>query len=226
MAEQTIIQTPPTSEPTVDRHSGFWAKNSKPILIAIIAAIAVLGGIFGYKYFIAEPNEKKAAEASFRAEEYFRQDSLNLALNGDNSGAYGFLKVISKYGSTKAGNLAHFYAGASYLRLGDYKNAAKYLEDFSTNSPQIQAKSKALLADSYSELGKFDDAVKLYREAGTAIEKDDYNSPQYLFKAGYLYEKLGKNKEAIEMYKLIKEKYPQYTEFDVDKYLGRLGAID
>ena len=51
-------------------------------------------------------------------------------------------------------------------------------------------------------------------------------SPEYLFRAGYLYETLGKNKDAIEMYQLIKSKYPASQRgYDIDRYLARLGAI-
>ena len=61
---------------------------------------------------------------------------------------------------------------------------------------------------------------------GTIFEKDDYFSPQYLVRAAFLYENMGKPKDAIEVYKLIKEKYPQYKEVDIDKYLGKLGDIE
>jgi predicted negative regulator of RcsB-dependent stress response len=189
--------------------------------VVVIVAI----GIFGYKYFISDPNEKKASEAIRYAESYFREDSLKLALNGDNVNA-GFLKVISKYSGTKAANLAHFYAGSCFIRLGDFKNAAKQLEAFSTSEPLVKARAKSLLADAYAEDGKKEEAAKLYKEAGTTFEKDDYYSPQYLFRAGYLYESMGKNSEAIEMYKMIKEKYPTYKEYDIDKYLGRLGSVE
>jgi predicted negative regulator of RcsB-dependent stress response len=209
----------------VERVTGFWYQYSKQILIALAAIIIVGGGIFGYTYFISGPNEKKASEAMRYAEEYFRQDSVKLALNGDNLNP-GFLKIISKYSGTKAANLAHFYAGSCYLTMGDFKNAAKYLEDFSTSEPLVKARAKALLGDANAEQGKNEEAVKLYKEAGTTFEKDDYYSPQYLFRAGYLYESMGKTKEAIEVYKSIKEKYPQYREVDIDKYLGRLGDTE
>ncbi|MEP6728382.1 MAG: tetratricopeptide repeat protein [Bacteroidota bacterium] len=206
----------------VDKVAGFWYLYSKQILIALAAILIVGGGIFGYNYFISGPNEKKASEAMRYAEEYFRQDSVKMALEGDNLNP-GFLKIISKYSGTKAANLANFYAGSCYLTMGDFKNAAKHLEDFSTGEPLVKARAKALLADADSELGKKDEAAKLYKEAGAIFEKDDFYSPQYLFRAGYLYESMGKTKEAVELYKMIKEKYPQYREYDIDKYLSRLG---
>jgi predicted negative regulator of RcsB-dependent stress response len=210
---------------TVEKVTGFWNQYSKQILIGIAAILVAGGGIFGYNYFISGPNEKKAAEAMRYAEEYFRQDSVRLALEGDHFNP-GFLKIISKYSGTKAANLANFYAGSCYLTMGDFKNAAKHLEDFSTSEPLVKARAKALLADADAELGKKDEAVKLYKEAGSIFEKDDYYSPQYLFRAAYLYESMGKTKDAIEVYKMIKEKYPQYKEYDIDKYLGRLGDTE
>ncbi|MBS1600084.1 MAG: tetratricopeptide repeat protein [Bacteroidetes bacterium] len=203
----------------------YWSKYRKQTIYALAVIVLLVGGFFGYKYFVQGPNEKKATEAMFRAEEYFRMDSARLALQGDNINA-GFLKIMSKYGGTKAANLAGFYAGCSYMKLGDYNNAIKYLKDFSTSASQVQARTFGLLGDAYSELNKKEDAVTAYKKAGTISEKDDLISPEYLFRAGYLYESMGKNKEAIEMYQLIKEKYPNSQRgFDIDRYLARLGAF-
>ena len=75
-------------------------------------------------------------------------------------------------------------------------------------------------------MNKKDEAIEQYKKAGTVFEKDDMISPEYLFRAGYLYETLGKNKDAIEMYQLIKSKYPASQRgYDIDRYLARLGAI-
>lgn len=209
-----------------NRIIGFWTENSKKILIGLGALVALIAAFIGYRYLVSEPNERKAAEAMFRAQEYFGQDSVRLALNGDNVNL-GFLKIISRYGGTKAANLAHFYAGSCYLKLGDYKNAVTHLEDFSTDSKQIQARAISLLGDAYSELGKKQEAAEQYRKAGNMFEKDDFNSPEYLFRAGYLYESMGKNEDAIEMYRTIKQKYSKSERgFEIDKYLARLGVTD
>ena len=202
----------------------FWGKFGKIITYSLTAIIIVVAAFLGYKYFVVEPNEKKATEAMFHAEDYYRMDSVKLALNGDNMNA-GFLKIISKYGGTKAANLAGFYAGSCYLKTGDYNNAVKYLKDFSTPALQVQARAYGMLGDAYSELKKNDDAVEEYKKAGTLFEKDDLISPEYLFRAGYLYESMGKNKEAIEMYQQVKDKYPSSQRgAEIDKYLARLGV--
>jgi predicted negative regulator of RcsB-dependent stress response len=203
----------------------FWGKNNKLISYLLTALVLLFGGYFGYKYYVQIPNENKAYEAMFHAEDYYRADSARLALQGDNVNA-GFLKIMSRYKGTKAANLAAFYAGSCYLKLKDYNNAVKYLKEFSTPALQLQARAYGLLGDAYSELNRKDEAIESYKKAGTLFEKDDLLSPEYLFRAGYLYETMGKNKEAVDMYKTIKEKYPTSQRgFDIDKYLARLGDI-
>jgi TolA-binding protein len=225
MIENNNVQLPETDD-MFSKASSLWAENGKKILIALGILVVVIGGFIAYRTLVTEPNEAKSSEAMFRAQDYFQEDSIRLALNGDNLNP-GFLKIIDRFSGTKAANLAHFYAGSCYIKMGDFTKAAKELKDFSTDSKQIQARALCLLGDAYSELGKKEDAAEQYSKAGKMFDKDDYNSPEYLFRAGYLYESLGKNKDAIEMYKIIKEKYSKSERgFDIDKYLARLGVVE
>jgi tetratricopeptide (TPR) repeat protein len=219
------VKTQPEPEVEVlEKAKGFWEKNSRPILIGLVSIIVVIGGYLGYKYLVQIPNDNKAQEAIYKAETNFRLDSISLALNG-NASTPGFLKVIKNYGGTPSGNLAKLYAGECYLLLGDYKNAVKYLEDFNANgAKQIEAKVQGLLGDAKSELKQNDQAIAHYRKAGTIFPEDTYISSEYLFRAGLLLELSGKTSEAIEVYKLIKEKYPRTEKgYGIDKYLARLG---
>src|ERR1700722_6710288 len=202
-----------------------WDRYGKVASYVLLAIVVIVAGFFAYRNLASEPNEKKATEALFRAEQYYRLDSARLALNGDNINA-GFLKVIARYGGTKAANLASFYAGSCYLKLGDYNNAIKYLKDFSTSVQQLQERDYGLLGDAYSELNRKEEAAEQYKKAGTYFEKDELLSPEYLFRSGYLYESMGKTQDAIAMYRLIKDKYPASQRgADIDKYLARLGSI-
>ena len=203
-----------------------WEKYGKLASYVLLGIIVVVGGFFAYRNLISEPKEKQASEAMFRAEEYFRADSARLALNGDNINA-GFLKIMSRYSGTKAANLAEFYAGSCYLKLGDFNNAVKNLKDFSTGVPQLQERAYGLLGDAYSELNRKQEAAEEYKKAGTYYEKDELFSPEYLFRSGYMYESMGKTQDAIAMYKLIKDKYPASQRgAEIDKYLARLGVIN
>ena len=209
----------------VDRAKDFWGRYSRPIIIASTVVILLCGAYLAYKYLVKEPNEEKAVEAMFKAEEYYRADSLKIALNGDGINA-GFLKVIDRYGGTKAGNLARFYAGDIYLQTGDFNNAIKYLKDFNTDAKQVQARSYKLLGDAYAEAGKNSNALDAYKKAAHHFEEDDVNSSEYLFVAAYFADRVVKDqKEAINLFKELKEEYPRTEKgFEAEKYLAQLGV--
>jgi tetratricopeptide (TPR) repeat protein len=207
-----------------DKVQGFWQKFQKPVLIVVAVLVIGIGGYYGYNEYILKPKEEKAADALFKAQQYFNMDSSNLVLNGDGQ-SRGVLYIMKTYGGTKAANLCNYYAGVSYLKLGDYNNAVKYLKDFSTDSKQIQLMAYGCLGDAYSELNKKDDAVASYKKAATAFEIDESNSAEYLFRAALLEETNGKTKEALELYKEIKEKFPKTEKgFQADKYIYRLSV--
>lgn len=111
--------------------TGFWETNKKIILGIAVAVVVIVGGWILYNNMVVKPKEERAAEAMFKAEEYFRMDSLAVALNGDGQNK-GFLNVIKNFDGTKAANLAHFYAGVIYLKTHDFNNAVKQLKDFDT----------------------------------------------------------------------------------------------
>lgn len=214
-----------TERPVNNNNQQFWNKKGKILVFVVVAIIAAIGAYLAYLSFVKEPNERKASEAMWKAEEYYRMDSARLALNGDATNP-GFLRIISRYSGTKAANLAKFYVGSSYMKLGDFNNAIKYLKDFSTDDKIVQVRATGLLGDAYAEQGKRAEAVEQYRKAGTLYPNDNYNSPEYLFRAGLLYQELGKNDQAIEMFNIIKEKYPESQRGrDIEKYLARLGVV-
>lgn len=216
-----------TEEPVVAKDTflqmqAIWEKYQKAIVYALIAIVLLVGGYFAYIQYVQKPNEEKAADLIFKAQQYFAMDSSNLVLNGDGTNK-GVLYIISNYSNTKSGNLAHYYAGISYLKLGNFNKAVEHLKDFSTSAKQIQMVAYGALADAYSELKKNDDAISYYTKAGKTFEKDEASSSEYLFRAALLSESTGKTKDALDLYKEIKAKYPKTDKgFQADKYIYRL----
>jgi hypothetical protein len=227
MAEVKQVRRTTENEAVVDRAKNFWDRYGRIIMIVSAAIILIGGGYLIYKNFIKAPQERKAMESLFKAEEYFRMDSMRLALNGDGMNP-GFEKVINQYGGTKGGNLARFYAGSAYLRLGDFNKAVKYLDDFKTESKQIQARAYKLLADAYSEQGKTKEALSNYKKAAYEFEEDEVNSSEALFMAAYLADRVLNDKtQAVDLYKELKKKYPQTQYgFEADKYLAQNGIYN
>ncbi len=220
MSEQHVAHT--ENNDIVLKAQNFWQKNSKTILIILVALIAIVSGWFGYSNYILKPKEDKAADAIVKVQEYFRMDSSNLVLNGEGQNK-GALYIINTYGGTKTANLAKYYAGVSYLHKGEFANAVKYLKDFSTDAKQVQLLALGNLGDALSELNQKDEAIATYKKAASVFEIDQANSAEYLFRAALLSETSGKTKEALEIYKDVKAKFPKTDKgFQADKYIYRL----
>jgi tetratricopeptide (TPR) repeat protein len=223
MSEHHKEHTHLEQEP-VAKAQHFLQQNGKTILGVVVAIVVVVAGWIGYTQYIVKPKEDKAAEAIIKVQGYFMMDSSNLVLNGDGQNK-GALYIINNYGGTQTANLAKYYAGVSYLHLGDFSNAVKYLKDFSTDAKQIQLLALGNLGDAYAELKQNDDAIATYKKAGNSFETDEANSAEYLFRAALLSETLGKNKEALDLYKEIKTKFPKTDKgFQADKYIYRLSV--
>lgn len=225
MSDKKQMTEQDNADVVIARAKDFWGKWGNKLTILSAVIILAVGGWYVYQKYFRGPREIKASEAMFRAEDYFRKDSLNLALNGDGQ-ALGFLKVIERHKGTKAANLAHFYAGACYVRLNENEKAVKYLKDFSTSSKQLQARAYKLLGDAYGDLGKFKEAFDAYKKAGHAFEKDEFGSAESLFLAAYLAQRqLNDTKSATELYQEIKQKYPRTDQArEAETFLAQMGV--
>ena len=203
----------------ITRSEEFIQKNQKTIIICVVAILVVVLAIFGLRKWYFQPREVRAAEEMYAAEQWFQQGDFDKALNGDDT-FRGFLSVIDNYGSTKAGNLAKYYAGIANLRLGNYDEAIKWLGKY--NGKDTFTKPIAIMAegDAEMELGNTDKAVSLYIKAANA--DDNYiTAPTALFKAGLGYLVMGDNAKALDCFKSVKQKYPEATEWqEIDKYIG------
>ncbi len=212
------------TDQVVLRVQGFFEKYGKQLAIGITAIILVGGGLFSYKQFIVKPKEEKAADYLFKAQQFFSQDSSQKVLDGDGT-TKGVLYVINNFGGTKSANLAKYYAGVSYLKLGKFDKAIEYLKDFSTDAKQVQMVAYGCLGDAYAESGKKEDALDYYIKAGNTFITDESGSAEFLFRGALLSETIGKEDKALELYKLIKEKYPKTEKGNqVDKYINRLSS--
>jgi tetratricopeptide (TPR) repeat protein len=117
--------------------------------------------------------------------------------------------------------LANAYAGICYAQLGQYENAVKFLEKFSADDQLVTPALMATMGNCYAQLGQLDKAAATLVKAADKASSHAL-SPIYLIQAGQIYEKLGKNSEAINAYQTIKNKYfNSYQSMDIDKYIER-----
>ncbi len=188
-----------------------WVEENLKLVIGVLGAIAlVVGGYFGYNYYIGGQDEQ-AQKEMFQAVRYFEADSLSIALKGDGNNL-GFEQIIEDYSGTAAANLANFYAGAISLKQGKYSLAILYLEDFKSNDLLVQPRAYSLMGDAYMEQKQYEDAAKFYGKA-SGMSPNKYFTPTYLMKEGLAYEKLNQPDKAKEVYQKIIDQYFDSSEY-------------
>ncbi|MDR2840926.1 MAG: tetratricopeptide repeat protein [Paludibacter sp.] len=198
----------------------FFEKYQKQILYGLTAVVLVVVAIIAYHNLYLQPRSGEAATEISKTQDYFAVDSFRIALDG-NLECLGFSEIASSYSSTASGNLANAYAGICSFKLGNYEDAIDYLEKYSDKGTYFGIEVIGLIGDSYVELDKTDKAISYFEKA--ADKNNDILSPQFLKKAAVAYESLAKPEKALNLYKQIKDKYPQSTEAaDIDKYIARL----
>ena len=202
----------------------FLERNSKMLIGILVGLFVIVGGYLFYTYMIVEPRQKEAVEQMFQAEIQFEKDSFDLALNNPGGGYAGFLEIIDQYGGTRAANTAKYYAGISYLNLGNFEEAIRYLEDFSPKDDITKAMKLGALGDAYAEQNDLDKALSQYQKAANAGD-NALLTPYYLMKVGQLSEMQNNFSEARKAYERIRDEYPTADEgVDIEKYIVRLDA--
>ncbi len=209
-------------EGALTRSEEFIEKNQKTIIAVIGAVVLVVIGYMAYNNYIVEPKSKAAIIEIAEAQYYFDVDSFSLALDGDGTNL-GFLDIIEEYSSTPTGNLAYYYAGVCYARLGQFEKAIDYLNNFKSDDINLAPVAIGLKGDCYLEMGNPKAALKAYKKA--YAYKNTLTAPIYLLKAGVVFEKEGNYQEALDAYNNIKDNYGSTNEGRIiDKQIARAKA--
>ena len=198
-----------------------WIEDNPKTVFGVLGAlILVVGGFFGYQYWMSSQDDL-AQKDMFQAVRYFEADSLNLAMEGDGNNL-GFKQIIEDYGMTDAATLANYYAGAACLKQGKFQLAIYYFEDFKSNDELIQARAYSLMGDSNMELKKYEEAATYYEKAAN-YKPNKFFTPTYLMKAGLAFEKSNQKDRAIKAYQRVIDEYWESTDFqNARKYKARL----
>ncbi|AOW19975.1 tetratricopeptide repeat protein [Urechidicola croceus] len=218
-----------TLDETASRSEEWVIKNQKNIFIVLGLIVASILGYLAYQNLVSEPNEKVAANELAFPKKYFEQanaanvakDSLyTLGLEGG-EGKFGFIDIADEFSGTKAGNLANYYAGISYLKMKNYQDAIEYLDKFSSEDDILGPVAKGAIGDAFSDLEQYDSALEYY-EAAANLRDNDFSTPLFLFKAANMALDLGKSDKALAMFERIKNSYPKSEEAkNIDIYINK-----
>jgi len=217
---EELLENPEVLAEQISKTEEFIEKNKKMVFIIGGAIAAIIAVYFLYNYWNTNQNQT-AQNEMFQAVYYFEADSLDKALSGDGNN-YGFIDIIEEYGMTNAANLARYYAGAAYLKKGEYISAIDFLSSYSSDDLLIQARAYGLIGDANMEMGNVDEAIDYYNKAAD-YNPNEYTSPGYLIKAAVAYENKGDFKSALKCYNTIVENYVNSNEYqNARKHKARL----
>lgn len=199
----------------------FIDQYKNPILIAGGAIVVIILGIVGYQKLISEPREAESVEAYWPAFYEFEQDSMNLAING-NEYFDGMLDIADEYSGTSGGNIANYTLAINSMKAGNYEEALDYLDECDFDDVVVGSLVVGLKGDCYVELDDYSKAVGFFEDAAER-EANEFTTPMFLKKAGITYEALNQPSEALGVYNKIKEDWPESEEAkDIEKYIARV----
>lgn len=222
MAKEVISENEAAVANAVSKTEKFLNDNIKVIWAVIAACFVLAAAGFAYYHYAYLPKKSEALAQMFKAEQAFRAENYDLALNGDGN-VLGFEQIISEYGS-KAGKAVYMYAAICQLKAGNPDEALKYINKYSAGDDQIMAgRAEALKGDAYADKGDYAKAARCFVKA--AEISDNVFSAGYLLKAGQAYEAAGENAKALEAYNEIKDKYSNSIEaYDILRYIAAVEA--
>src|SRR3954471_13267305 len=156
MAETTQDQEFIVTE-AIGKTESFINQNKKSLGIIIGALILAVGGYIFYQKVYVANKEKEAQSMLFFAEQNFNNDSLKLAINGDDVHP-GLEEIADEYGMSPSGNLAKYYLGMSYMRIKDYDKAIETLRGYDAKDEITGAIVYGAIGDAYMEKKEVDEA--------------------------------------------------------------------
>lgn len=214
-----------TIEESLTKAEMYVEKNKNNLMVIVVAIAVGFSAFFGYDRFYVQPNEENAATEMYMAEKNFELGKFQEALDGDEQFA-GLLEIIESYGSTNSGNLAEYYAGLSYLKLGDAEAAIEHLDNFSSEDEMLAPIAKGAIGDAFSELGQNEEALNYYITAAE-LRTNDFTTPVFLMKAANAAYSLGNKEQALSLYTRIQDEFASTREGqNIGKYISRITAAN
>lgn len=205
-----------------------FVRTNQNIILGVIGAVIIgVLGYLGYQSFILKPKEEEASKEIYQARVFFDEainatgqakDSIfQLAINGGNAKP-GFVEVAENYSGTKTASLAHYYAGISYLNIGEYQKAIEHLEKFKLKDEIIAPLAKGAIGDAFLQINQPNEALSYFEEAAN-LSTNSFTTPKYLLKASLTALEIQETKKALAFLERIDQEFPTTEEAKQAKIL-------
>ena len=187
----------------------FFDKYGRKLMWGLVAITVVAVGIFVW-YNISE---SKKAQAEMEATQKFS----SVVLTANNSfdidyvaTAEAYMAIAKEYDETAAGNTSYFMAASNYLLANDLVNAKAAIEKFQDVEgdfgQHMNAMALTLKGDIAVEENDYQSAAAYFEKALAASNNSDIYG-QNAMKLGLVYESMGDEAKAQNVYKTAIEKH-------------------
>ena len=201
------------------KHGLEWAgENRRSVITTVAALLGAIIVIVGIVAFAA--HRSSAASAAFGAAMSTLQSPLvtpgqpndpgvktyNTAKDRAQAANAQFLAVADKYGWTTDGKNARYFAGLTYLEMGQTASAESTLKDVASSwNSQVASLANQALADLYHQTGRDPQAIDIYNKL-IAHPTDAVPSGMAQIELAELYTDEGKIDQAHKIYATLKDK--------------------
>lgn len=151
--------------------------HKKSLILAIVIAAIIAGGIFSWRFYSQRQSVKAEAEFNDALAVYEalvvgpgQPPQPNEITYSDSAkkfqdAAVKFQEVVKQYPSTRSGQLSKYYSALCEEHLGKSAQAVKDLTDIENGSDRdFAAMARFELAQIYDQSGKSEQAVQLYNQ--------------------------------------------------------------
>lgn len=150
--------------------------HKRAVWLVGLIAVAAIASVLGWRFY----SERQAVKASAALEDAMKHFNARIRAVGEpelpdeisyveeknkyQDAAAKFSDVAQRYGRTRSGQVARYYAGLSYLRLQMYDEAERWFREAErTGDAELAALARFQRAKIYERTGKSEEAVKLYQ---------------------------------------------------------------
>src|SRR5690554_6404268 len=201
-----------TKEVMIEQFKGNKILKYSTYAVGGIAVIVL--AVLSYQKFVSGPNEEASKAEIANGILYLEKDSTQLATEE-------FDYLASEYNKYKGGEVSQYALGNLYFEQGDYELALNTLKGVKLDDTYLMTLAIGTQGDCYSELGDYQNAVKMYIKAAERVENET-TTPLFYFKAGLNAEEAGDFSKAAEYYKIIKTNYLSFaSQKGIDKFITR-----
>ncbi len=202
----------------------FYDTYKKQISIGVTALVVLIIASVVFLKNRTENNDRAMTQLG-EVFQYYDNGQYQVAIDGvPERNVAGLKSIVENYGGTTSGHLARFYLANAYFQLGNYDEALKNYEDFSSSDELLAVSRLSGIGECYEAKGMHKEAAESFEQAATKYPKDAATA-ENLNNAARNFGQAGDKEKAIELYKRLKKNFPvsSYAR-EADRFIAELSV--